>query len=46
MNIQGNRVDLTPGMSATVEVKIGERRVIEFLLTPLLRYREGAFRER
>ena len=37
---------LTPGMSVTVEVKTGQRRVIEYLLTPLLRYRDEAIRER
>jgi len=46
MTVKGNEIALTPGMSVTVEVKTGERRVIEFLLTPLLRYREEAFRER
>jgi len=46
MEVEGKPIPLTPGMTATVEVKTGERRVIEFLLTPLLRYREEAFRER
>lgn len=36
---------LTPGMSVTVEVKAIQRRVIEYLLTPLLRYRDEAIRE-
>lgn len=43
---EGKVVALTPGMAATVEVKTGRRRVIEFLLTPLLRYRDEALRER
>lgn len=37
---------LSPGMTATVEVKTGSRRVIEFLLAPLLRYRHESIRER
>ena len=37
---------LTPGMSAQVEVRTGDRRVIEYLLTPLIRYKEEAIRER
>jgi hemolysin D len=37
---------LTPGMSVQVEVRTGDRRVIEYLLTPLLRYKEEAIRER
>lgn len=42
----GENVALSPGMSVTVEVKTGSRRVIEYLLTPLLRYRDEAMRER
>jgi hemolysin D len=37
---------LEPGMAVTVEIKTGRRRVIEFLLSPLLRYRQEAWRER
>ena len=42
----GEDMQLTPGMAVTVEVKTGKRRVIEYLLTPLLRYRDEAIRER
>lgn len=35
-----------PGMRATVEVAMGRRRVVEFLLSPLLRYRSESARER
>lgn len=44
--VEGERRFFTPGMSVTVEVKTGKRRVIEYLLTPLLRYRDEAIRER
>lgn len=37
---------LSPGMTASVEVKTGTRRIIEFLLAPLLRYRHESIRER
>jgi membrane fusion protein, hemolysin D len=37
---------LEPGMAVTAEIKTGERRVIEYLLSPLLRYRHEAIRER
>ena len=37
---------LAPGMSVTVEIKLGRRRLIEFLAAPLLRYRAEGFRER
>lgn len=46
MRAAGEDRALTPGMSVTVEVKTGQRRVIEYLLTPLLRYRDEAIRER
>lgn len=42
----GERVALTPGMALTAEVKIGERRVLEFLLDPLTEMRDEAFHER
>jgi hemolysin D len=46
MEIDHRRVPLAPGMAVTVEIKTGSRRVIDFLLSPLLRTAEGAFRER
>ena len=39
-------VDLSPGMTVTAEVKTGKRRLIEFFLAPLLRYRQESIRER
>ncbi|WP_350335259.1 HlyD family type I secretion periplasmic adaptor subunit [Coralliovum pocilloporae] len=42
----GKAISLSPGMSATVEVNTGHRRIIEFFLSPLLRYRDEAIRER
>jgi hemolysin D len=46
MQIENKLVDLAPGMAATVEIKTGERRIIEFLLSPLLRYKQESLRER
>jgi hemolysin D len=46
MQVENKTVNLTPGMAVTVEIKTGSRRVIDFLLSPLLRTSEGAFRER
>ncbi|MCO6411336.1 MAG: HlyD family type I secretion periplasmic adaptor subunit [Thiogranum sp.] len=40
------RVNLTPGMAVTVEVKTGKRRLIEYVLSPLLRYRQESLGER
>jgi hemolysin D len=42
----GVRLPLGPGLAATVEIKTGTRRVIEYLLSPLLQYRAEALRER
>ena len=42
----GRDVPLVPGMSVTVETRTGERKLIEYLLSPLLRYRHDAVRER
>jgi hemolysin D len=39
-------VDVLPGMSVTVEMKTGKRRLVEFFLAPLLRYRDESARER
>jgi hemolysin D len=33
-------------MAVTAEIKIGHRRVIEYILDPMMRYREESLRER
>jgi len=38
--------EIAPGMTVSVEIKTGQRRVIEFLLSPLLKALEEAGRER
>lgn len=42
----GNEVPLTPGMTVTAEIQIGQRRVADYVLAPLLRYRDESLRER
>jgi len=37
---------ITPGMQATVDIKTGERTVLDFLLRPVMKLRHEAFRER
>lgn len=44
--VEGTQVNLSPGMSVTVEVKTGKRRIIEFFLSPLLRYKQESIKER
>ncbi len=46
MDIDDRSVNLRPGMAVTAEINTGTRRVIEYLLSPLLRYREESLRER
>jgi hemolysin D len=46
MQIEDKMVNLTPGMAVTVEIKTGTRRLIEYLMSPLLRYRQESLRER
>lgn len=44
--VNGSNIDLQAGMQVTVEVKTGERRIIEFLLAPVLRGLDEGIRER
>jgi hemolysin D len=44
--IDGRPVRLTAGMSVSVEIKTGTRRVIEYVLSPLLKYRRESLHER
>jgi hemolysin D len=46
MRIDDKMLSLSPGMAATVEIKTGSRIILSYLLSPLLRYREGSLRER
>ncbi len=46
MDVEGKLVNLAPGMAVTVEIKTGRRRIIEYLMSPLLRYRHESLRER
>jgi len=46
MRVDGKLVSLNPGMAVTVEIKTGSRRIIEYLISPLLRYSGESLRER
>ena len=46
MQIDDTVVNLSPGMAVTVEIKTGSRTILSYLLSPLLRYRQEALRER
>ncbi|TSJ80776.1 MAG: HlyD family type I secretion periplasmic adaptor subunit [Candidatus Cardinium sp.] len=43
--VHGKPVSLTPGMAITAEIKIGKRRVIDYLLSPISAYRSQSCRE-
>lgn len=47
IRIENNKdITLTPGMNVSVEIKTGQRRLIEYFLSPLLRGVKEAARER
>jgi hemolysin D len=46
IRVEDRVVKLSPGMAITAEVKTGKRRLIEFFLSPLLRYKQESVRER
>ncbi|UVT17020.1 MAG: HlyD family type I secretion periplasmic adaptor subunit [Nitrospira sp.] len=46
IQVEGKPVNLSPGMAVTVEIKTGQRRIIEYLLSPLLKSMKESLRER
>ncbi len=46
IQIEQKEVNLISGMTVSAEVKTGKRRLIEFLMAPLLRYKNESVRER
>lgn len=46
MHVASKEVRLSPGMNVTVEIKTGQRRLIEFFLSPLIRGIKETARER
>jgi hemolysin D len=46
MQVEEGFVNLSPGMAVTVEIKTGSRRILSYLLSPLIRYRQEVMRER
>jgi hemolysin D len=45
LGVERRRLDLTPSMAVTVEIKTGACRAIEYLLSPLSRYKQEGLRE-
>jgi hemolysin D len=46
IQVDGKAANLSPGMAVTVEIKTGKRRLIEYLLSPLLKSIKESLRER
>ena len=46
MNIDGRTVALTPGMAVNVDIKTGDRRILEYFLSPLLQHEHESLHER
>ncbi|HZS80340.1 MAG TPA: HlyD family type I secretion periplasmic adaptor subunit [Herbaspirillum sp.] len=44
--VDGKIMPLSPGMSVTAEIKTGDRRIIEYVLSPLQRHQREALHER
>lgn len=46
LSVNGEEVELLPGMSIKAEIKTGKRRLADFFLAPLKQYDQEIFRER
>ena len=46
MNADGTRVQLAAGMAVSVEIRTGDRRIIDYLFSPLVETGGRALRER
>lgn len=43
--VNGRRGALSPGMAITADIKVGKRKVIEYFLGPIMRYKDQSLRE-
>ena len=46
VDVEGNLVKLAPGMDVSAEIKIKEKRIVDFFLDPFRQYTSEALRER
>ncbi len=46
IDVGGKKMNLSPGMSVNVEIRTGERRIIEYILSPLVRHKRESLNER
>ena len=46
MVVDDKEINLSPGMTVTVQIRTGGRSIMSYLLSPIMRYRQDALRER
>ncbi|KHT64000.1 hypothetical protein RJ45_08805 [Photobacterium gaetbulicola] len=46
IDYHGRKLSLTPGMSVLSEIKTGDRKLMEYFLSPLIKIKDNAFSER
>lgn len=46
INVDGQDINLSPGMSVVTEIKTGKRRMIEYILAPFIKYKSESMHER
>ena len=46
MVVDDKEINLSPGMTVTVQIRTGARSIMSYLLSPIVRYRKDALRER
>jgi hemolysin D len=46
LTVDGRQAPITPGMAASAEIHTGQRRVLDYLLSPIAKYQHEALRER
>lgn len=44
--VNGHAGTISPGMTVTTDIRVAERRLIEYFLAPLMRYKDESLRER
>lgn len=46
LSVDGESIELTPGLSIVAEIKTDKRRIIDYLLSPINEYTSNAMREK
>lgn len=46
IKVNNRYIKLLPGMTCSVDIKIGKRKLIEYIISPMIRYKDEALREK